>query len=355
MHLLVVDDDVVFRDEFSSFLGDEGHTVEAVGSVGKALEALEGEEFDLVFTDLKMPRQSGLDLLRAIRERWPRQYVIVVTGYGTVSTAVEAMKLGAFDYIAKPFRTDQVRKVLDLAAEQLRYAGPRFTAGQPLEIVRELAIDEKLPVLLAAPAPAPKGLPAGTVFLEFDGRNPARLRTQVEAFLEGRPRVGVVLAHAEHALTGHRTEDIVAWIAGLRELLKDRGVLAIGFDPSRLPAAQAEAITSALSTTVVHGTLEALSNPIRRRILRRLAEGPTSFSHLMRAADLDDSPKMSFHVHRLSEEGLIAHVDEEYQLTDSGQRAASALRGIEASLGGRSGSTLLFRPARGPPRAPAGG
>jgi CheY-like chemotaxis protein/DNA-binding HxlR family transcriptional regulator len=350
VRILVVDDDSVFREEFSSFLLDDGHDAATAASAAKAEEALEHGEFDVVFTDLKMPRQSGLDLLRTIRARWPRQFVIVVTGYASVNTAVEAMKLGAFDYVGKPFRTDQVRKVLELVAEQRRYAGHGLDVGDPVAVARELAEREHVPVLLAGPPPPPKGLTNGVEYVAFDGRDPAALRAVIAAFQEAHPRVGVVLARAETLFNGRRTEDVVSWVRSLGELLHNRGVLAVGFDPTGLTDAQAEALTAVVAGPAVHGTLEALANPIRRRVLRRLSDGPASFSILMRSADLDDSPKMSFHMHRLVEEELIARSGEEYRLTEQGKAAAGVLRDMESTVGGRAGGTLLFRP---PTKRPA--
>lgn len=345
-----MDDDAVFRQEFSLLLSDEGHEVASESSVARAVEALGRSEFDVVFSDLKMPRESGIDLLRAVRERWPTQIVIMVTGYASVSTAVEAMKLGAFDYIAKPFRADQVRRALELAADQLRYSGPRLEKGEPVEIAREIAARESIPVLLAGPPPAPPNLPSGVSYFEFDGREPARLRDAVESALRSGGRIGVVVAHAERALDGHRTDDISSWIGSLRDLVAGQGILAVGLDERGATRAQVEAIRAALSGPIVHDVLEALANPIRRAIVRRLKDGPTSFSTLMRAAELDDSPKMSFHVHRLLESGLIAHAGDEYRLTASGESASRVLREMHADLGTRAGPTVLFRPSRKPAR-----
>src|SRR5579871_1587329 len=118
MRLLVVDDNSVFRQELGELLESEGHTVELAASVDQAVERLEAGIYDLVLTDLKMPRQTGMDLLRIVRERWPNVLTVMITGRAGIDTAVEAMRLGAFDYIAKPFRPDQLREMLQLAAAE---------------------------------------------------------------------------------------------------------------------------------------------------------------------------------------------------------------------------------------------
>ena len=108
----MVDDDAVFREELAELLRDERHEVTACPSVPKALEELAHGEFDAILSDLKMPRQGGLDLLREVRARYPSTPLVIVTGFATVETAVAAMKSGAAEYIQKPFKIDQVRDVL---------------------------------------------------------------------------------------------------------------------------------------------------------------------------------------------------------------------------------------------------
>src|SRR5581483_10626444 len=86
----------------------------------EALEALKKESFDLLLTDLMMPEMDGLELLRAALQIDPNLVGIIMTGQGTIQTAVEAMKSGAFDYVLKPFRLQQVLPVLDRAMEVRR-------------------------------------------------------------------------------------------------------------------------------------------------------------------------------------------------------------------------------------------
>lgn len=120
--LLVVDDEVPQLEALVFTLREAGFTVAGFSSPTKALFALDSEPFDILLTDLRMPEMNGLELLRAARERRADLMVIVMTGHGTIDTAVEAMKCGAFDYVLKPFKLNTILPVLErsLAVRRLR-------------------------------------------------------------------------------------------------------------------------------------------------------------------------------------------------------------------------------------------
>ena len=116
--ILVVDDERIICAGCEKILGEAGYQVKTTLSARKALEMLKEESFDIVITDIKMPELSGIELLEIVRKEYPEITVIVITGYSTVETAVEAMKLGAFDYLPKPFTSDQVILVIKKAIER---------------------------------------------------------------------------------------------------------------------------------------------------------------------------------------------------------------------------------------------
>jgi len=118
--LLVVDDERVARENLAHILEKEGYLVETAANGVEALNYLQSSRFDLVLTDLKMEKVSGLDLLERVKASHPDVAVILITGYATVDTAVQAMKEGARDYIAKPFQLDQVRDAVSKALEPKR-------------------------------------------------------------------------------------------------------------------------------------------------------------------------------------------------------------------------------------------
>lgn len=120
MNILIVDDEKVALKNLEHVMKKEGYAVTATQSGANALTWLDRQAFDIVLTDLRMERIDGMQILAKCRERHPNAEVILITGFATLESAVEAMKHGAFYYIAKPFRLDEVRKVVAEAAEKIR-------------------------------------------------------------------------------------------------------------------------------------------------------------------------------------------------------------------------------------------
>ena len=117
---LVVDDEEIVRSFLIDVLTDEGYQVTAVSSGDEAVKLLTTNDYDLIITDIKMPGTDGMEVLRVAKARDPNQNVIVMTGYASTETAVESMKLGAADYITKPFNLDQIKIVVAKTLERSR-------------------------------------------------------------------------------------------------------------------------------------------------------------------------------------------------------------------------------------------
>ena len=117
-HILVVDDEPIARENLVHILIKAGHRAEAAAGGDEALSLLAGEAFDLVLTDLRMPGMDGMELLAAVKRRSPDTEVIVVTGHAAVETAVAAMRLGAFTYVAKPILVEEVLAQVGKALEK---------------------------------------------------------------------------------------------------------------------------------------------------------------------------------------------------------------------------------------------
>ena len=116
--ILVVDDERSMQEFLEIFFRREGYHVVTAGDLDSARTHLEEDEFDVVITDIQMPGGSGLDLLRAAHELSPESIVIMITAFASTETAIGAMKEGAYDYITKPFKVDEIRIVVEKALEK---------------------------------------------------------------------------------------------------------------------------------------------------------------------------------------------------------------------------------------------
>lgn len=119
-HILLIDDEAIALSNLKHVFEREGYAVTACRSGDEGLAAMQTTEFDLVLTDLKMPGIDGMDILRHVRATLPEVPVIMITGHATLDSAVDAMKAGAFHYIAKPFRLAEAREVVRGALEMRR-------------------------------------------------------------------------------------------------------------------------------------------------------------------------------------------------------------------------------------------
>ena len=116
--ILFVDDDRMILDMVHEYLSEVGYRVEVVDNGVKALQMIKDHPFEIVFTDIKMPDIDGLELLSAIKEYRPETEVIIVTGHGSMESAIQAMKFGSYDYLQKPFKLNVLKIIIDRIVEE---------------------------------------------------------------------------------------------------------------------------------------------------------------------------------------------------------------------------------------------
>jgi DNA-binding NtrC family response regulator len=152
--LLIVDDELHVRESLSHWFTEDGYEVEAAGSGSEALGLLGRHRFDVIVSDIKMPKMDGLELQRRIHEKDPDVAIILVTAYASVDTAVNALKEGAYDYLVKPFDPEELSRIVAKACEKVALtkenaalksrlvrSGPKIVTGTSPEMgkVMELA------------------------------------------------------------------------------------------------------------------------------------------------------------------------------------------------------------------------
>lgn len=141
LNVLVVDDEVVLCQSVEKILKRKGHKVDTVTSVAEALKILDaGNTYDLVIADLMMPQAGGMELLAAVQGSWPDLPVLIITGFSSISTAVETTKLGAAGYLPKPFTPEELEKAVEAA-----FSRASSKTAAPAEVESDEIIDVDMP------------------------------------------------------------------------------------------------------------------------------------------------------------------------------------------------------------------
>jgi len=144
LRVLIVDDEEIALKNLEHIMKKEGYQVMGTQSGVNALKLLSEHEFDIVLTDLKMEKVDGMDILRHCRENYPDTEVIIITAYATLDSAVKSMKEGAYYYIAKPFKLDEVRKIVREAGEKIKLKRENRMLRERLEKFKDEIITQNI-------------------------------------------------------------------------------------------------------------------------------------------------------------------------------------------------------------------
>ena len=137
MQIMIVDDERIIRESFFHWFQKSGLKVATAASGDEALQKLGETPFDLLFVDIKMPGMDGIELLAAVKKTYPETMVIIITAYGSIESAVQAMRIGATDYLLKPFKPDQLSLVMEkVVQQQKRQSEYNYLKGRLEKITR---------------------------------------------------------------------------------------------------------------------------------------------------------------------------------------------------------------------------
>ena len=218
--VLVVDDDSLMKDFLKEALGRSDYSVDSASTGEEALEKIKDKDYDLILSDIRMPSMSGMEVLKATKQHLPSAKVVMMTAYGTVENAVEAMKLGAFDYVMKPFSADEIELVLGRAFEHKRlleenkllrrqvkdkYGFDNIVGKSPqmqeiFELVGEIA-DTRASVLITGESGTGKELIAKAIHYNSPRRDGPFIRINCAALPEGLVE-SELFGHEKGAFTG---------------------------------------------------------------------------------------------------------------------------------------------------------
>src|SRR4051794_1233108 len=194
--ILIADDQEMMRDSLAGILAREGHEVVATGDGATAVGRLQGARFDLLITDLKMPKMTGIELLGEAKRLRPEMPVVLMTAFASVQTAVEAMKLGAYDYIQKPFDGDEIKHLVDRTLEHSR-------------LIKE---NQALRTVVAEQQNAPRPLiSSGSAMGEVKRKIELVAKSSATVLIRGESGTGKeVVARAIHAASERRERPMLA-------------------------------------------------------------------------------------------------------------------------------------------------
>jgi len=248
--LLILDEDRIILQSLAQFLSREGYEVRTTADVEDALAQLEGGAFELLLADVNMPGVKPAEFLRDVRRRFPQVVVVVITGYGSIEGAVEATKMGAFDYLTKPIVDDEIRVVVEKAVRQQSLLFENQTLKQQLDLrfglenvvghdykmlkifdLVEAVADSRTTVLVTGESGTGKSLMARAVH----HRSPRRDKPFVEVSCGSLPETlleSELFGHAKGAFTGAIADKMGRFMAA------DGGTLFLDEINSASPAMQ---------------------------------------------------------------------------------------------------------------------
>lgn len=196
--ILVVDDEAGIRDMLSYELSAHDYEIITAPNGEEALERIRNEHFNLLICDIKMPRMNGLELLRAVKKAAPDMEVVITTGYGTVETAVSAMKMGAYDFVQKPFNLDEILAVTGKALEKSEMKAMLGIYEMSNPVFSSFKLEELLPLMADLAA---RILKADEAYIMLTDKN-GRLRIEAAAGAGAEKRGKARLALCERLAAG---------------------------------------------------------------------------------------------------------------------------------------------------------
>ncbi|MCK5547953.1 MAG: response regulator [Thermoplasmata archaeon] len=352
MNILIVDDDETLRKELSEWLVGEGYKTKLAGSGEEAVEIVKNQDFNLIFTDLKMPGMNGIDVVRAIKKLKPSAHMVMITAFGTIDTAVEAMKTGADDFITKPFQMKQLQSVIDNVAKTIEFEkkidrievsekpesknpyehfgslvgdskGLCITTENPQTIREKYGLRDTLMIWLTSDH-------AGTSCIH--PQDIYKVKHTITHYFAHNPK-GVVLMDGLEVLIKQHSWEIVKRVVfkASNSALLGQSSLIVSIKPDQVDAGIMAELKYLISNPYIQLISGSLSSLIRRSIVKHLSiHGSSRFTDILNGLKLESAPKLSFHLVKMLNDGIIQKDGEKiYTLTNRGKSATEYLARLE--------------------------
>jgi len=340
MKLLIVDDDNLLLKQLKKYCIKRGHSVKTNSNGRDAVNFVEDEFFDCVIMDMKMPGLSGIELLDALSNISPNTYFLVMTGYGTIETAVNVMKHGGYDFITKPFHMSELTIRLDEIKEHA-YKQNSHSAFKELE-----ACGDSRPSLVVSTLSERElsdrfslnRIPNLSVFnpavIPLDGWNYIDVIGAIQRFFK-EEREGVAVVHCDDSFFNCKNEyRLNNFSESLNDLsLKMGNDILLQVESSSSSIDNLETIFPSEVQDYLRAFGFCISNNVRVDLLRNLMiRENMSFNQIKRHLCINNSATLSFHLKRLKKEGVIFSSENKYSITEKGQRLAEQIDNLTGNF-----------------------
>jgi len=318
MKLLVVDDNPIFVQQVKKYLSMKNYTVDGATGGKEAKKKMKKDTYDVVILDLKMPDIHGMEIIKWAREEGMDVDFIVVTGYGEVGSAVEAMKLGAADYIEKPIKMDRVMGAIERVREKRKgkslkelLAGRKrilLVTSLPPEIIREKHFIK----------------PERTIFTDR-GNFSIDEMTRISEDFSGE-KDAIVIFGLEGLIDKYGREGVIKYFNSLLSITANGSMAVIVYKSPKEILMLEEGIGNVI-IPVLEKMMAAYSHPMRREIIHLLGMmHPLPYARIMKEMGLkQQSSKLAFHLKKLVSLGAVEKGEGGYYLSDNGERILELL------------------------------
>ncbi|HYK93285.1 MAG TPA: response regulator [Thermoplasmata archaeon] len=339
MRVLIADDDPLFRGELASLLGEEGHESVPVESADAAIAALEAEWFDVLLTDLRMPRKSGTVLLDEVAVRWPGVRSIILTGQPSDEAIASSLRHRAFNFIGKPFQLKQVLWVLGFVREDVELGYRVAPAWEPGSVRSTFVVGPPPPRRIWGAAVA--GLPTDTVLpIPSSGGPPSGPAPRAGSA----PEKGPTVVHLSWPLiAGQSPERLLRFTEEVVRPRSPSEPIVVIADQRMFATPELLALWRILRGEPVPPGLDGVRGPQRRLLVQRLDRRELELNALQREVDPGGEPdRTRLYLEQLVVSGLVTVSGKRYRLTVPGEEVASLLRDVDAVNGRLPAHRWLF-------------
>jgi CheY-like chemotaxis protein/DNA-binding HxlR family transcriptional regulator len=346
----VVDDDTVFLDKMKKNLSIDRHSIITAHSGEEALEITSQVDFDLIITDLKMKKLSGIDLIKKLRGNGIDTITLVLTGYGTINSAVEALKSGAYDYLVKPLRLPILRsKIVEIEKEltlRNKLALPEIPRAIKLsEINKDRFTSPFLVISTRDPADIIENLglsDASTARVSYTQEQgkiaPSKLhqlRNTIEDFVKKQEKGTIIFDGIQDILVAHGWKKFKKFIKYLQKevVSSDYTMLFLIGEENDNEQYDEILLHDGLSILSIHAfetIIDIISHTIRKNVITLLkTHGPTKFTKIADELGIESTATLTFHIKKLVQESILTKKDSSYTLTTRGEFIDEIIFGLE--------------------------